>query len=268
MVDDNEEGELEEIKIGKIIQQKEPEQHKKKMSEIKRSRKEYLIELNEIIDKSDILLLTMDARIPADCRSKDIEEKCKSKGKGLILVLNKTDLVPVISVKKWCKKLSEEYPTASFNSIVSDSEDLKAKIKEVNKTKGIKVGIIGYPNTGKKSLLDRLNKDPLEGIELINKPGTILSKQEPNSLIITTVAELNDLGDPYMPVHALLKKVSKDELLLKYEISDYKTTQEFLENVSRSRGLLLKGGFPDHDRTARAVLSDWTHGKIKYHQEC
>lgn len=266
MMPDEGEGGLEEVKIGKIIRPKELRPQKKQIVQPKKSRKEYSDELNSIIEESEVILFVLDSRVPAECRSREIEAKCINSNKGLIFVLNKSDLVPKPSLKNWRTELSKEHPTVSFSSISSKTEGIMEKIKELNK--GTKIGIIGYPNMGKRTLLERLNKSSLEDLKLPDRTGTILGKQEADSLIVKAVAELESLGDPYVPVHALLKKVPKENLLLKYEIPEYRTTQEFLEKVSKNKGLLLKGGMTDYDRTAREVLSDWVYGRIQFHQEC
>eukprot|EP00826_Nyctotherus_ovalis_P030121 TRINITY_DN2392_c0_g3_i10.p1 TRINITY_DN2392_c0_g3~~TRINITY_DN2392_c0_g3_i10.p1 ORF type:complete len:342 (-),score=118.35 TRINITY_DN2392_c0_g3_i10:44-1069(-) len=256
---------LEEVKIGRIIRPVEASQAKKQPSQKKKTRKEYSEELDAIIEESEVILFVLDARVPFECRSKNFEGRCTNKNKELILILNKSDLVPKQVVKNWRKELSKEHPTVSFSSITSNCEDIAAKIRELNK--GTRIGIIGYPNTGKKTLLDRLNKSSIENLQLPNKVGTILGKQNPDSLIIKAVADLDDVGDPYILVHALLKQIPKEKLLLKYEVPEYRTTQEFLEHVSRSRRLLLKGGVTDYDRTAREVLADWVYGRIQFYQE-
>lgn len=256
---------LEEVKIGRVIRPVEVSQAKKQPGQAKKTRKEYSEELDAVIEESEVILFVLDARVPLECRSKNVEGKCINKKKELIFILNKSDLVPKQVAKNWRKELSKERPTVSFSSITSNCEDIAAKIKELNK--GTRIGIIGYPNTGKKTLLDRLNKSSIENLQLPNKVGTILGKQKPDSLIIRAVADLEDVGDPYTPVHALLKQVPKETLLLKYEIPEYKTTQEFLEHVSRSRRLLLKGGVTDYDKTARLVLADWVCGRVPFYLE-
>jgi len=257
---------LKEVKIGSIIRPKEITQVKKPVSQIKKSRKECLEELNTIIEESKVILFVLDARVPSECRSSYFESKCSSQNKGLIFVLNKADLVPKEVLKKWKKELNKDHPTVTFSSIESNYEDVVKKIEEIKK--GTKVGIIGYPNMGKKTLLERLNKSSIENLQLPKKVGTILSKQEPTSLIVKTVEDINDVGDPYVLVHALLKKIPKEKVLLKYEIPDYKTTQEFLEHTSRSKRLILKGGLTDYDKTAREVLADWIFGRIPFYQDC
>ncbi len=220
-------------------------------------------------------MLVLDSRIPKECRMKELETQWKEKGKKVVLVLAKSDLVPEAVLENWYQELNKEYPTAIFSveadSAAQSSEVFKVILEALPEHKAaIKVGIVGYPHVGKKSLLKVLNETVKDQpkIELDQKVGTVLGKKEPNSLVIKTVADLEDLADPYGPVHALLKKVPKDEILLQYEIQDYNNTQEFLACVARGKGMLLKGGMPDYDSAARMVLNDWVEGKLRYYQEC
>eukprot|EP01022_Parablepharisma_sp_SALTPOND_P027725 TRINITY_DN675_c0_g1_i10.p3 TRINITY_DN675_c0_g1~~TRINITY_DN675_c0_g1_i10.p3 ORF type:complete len:353 (-),score=76.26 TRINITY_DN675_c0_g1_i10:6119-7177(-) len=264
---------LEEVKVGSIIKAKE--QNTKKPKEEppkKKSRKEYVEELQSVLDESDVILVILDGRVPSECRPKDLEAKCAEKGKKVVLVLNKSDLIPESVLENWYERLSKELPTGIFNAMLESEEQCLELFKKVEKackktTTPIKVGVVGYPNVGKRSVLKALKTAVPKKFQLIEKTGTALGKKEPNSLIIKMVAELADLGDPYVPVHALIKKVPKDDMLLHYEIPDYTNTQEFLAYVARKEGFLLKGGLPDYDAAARKVLNDWVQGKIRYYQE-
>ena len=176
-------------------------------------------------------------------------------------------------------KLNKEVPTVLFSSVSEDQETLQQqtaelcrRICELGEEKDeITVGVVGYPKVGKKSLLAVLSKhlsNETKKIKLLPRPGVAFAAAATNSVIVKHVADPEDLTDPYVPVHALIKKVPKNEMLMLYEIADYKNTQEFLANVATKAGHLLKGGAPDYDQTARMVLNDWITGKIKYYQEC
>jgi len=283
-IPENEDFGLYEAKIGEIIKGKDLNKivKPKKADEVekgpKKTRKEYQDEFKEVIKEAEVLLEILDARIPSESRMKETEKYITEKGKKLILVLNKTDLVPEDLQEKWYEKLSKEYKTAIFNSLSSapkaQTTQLAKLIHEVSddkKSDNITVGIIGYPTVGKRTVLKLLQKTlPIEEkITILNKTGTNLIKaKEPNSVIVKSVADLEDLGDPFMQVHSIIKKVPKDEILLAYEISDYNNTKEFLECVAKKKGLLLKGGLPDYDSAGREVLKDFAQGKIRFYEDC
>ncbi|KAL3853421.1 hypothetical protein ACJMK2_016960 [Sinanodonta woodiana] len=75
---------------------------------------------------------------------------------------------------------------------------------------------------------------------------------------------LETLDDPVTPVEAILKRCSKQQMILHYGIPQYKDVNEFLALLAIRFGRLKKGGVPDVNRAAKAVLQDWNGGKITY----
>ncbi len=77
---------------------------------LERSRKNYVKELQKVIEESDVILQVLDARDPMGCRNKELESHIIGKNKRIILVLNKIDLVPPYaffgcsSIKVWTQK--------------------------------------------------------------------------------------------------------------------------------------------------------------------
>lgn len=136
-----------------------------------------------------------------------MEAEILSKGgdKKIIFILNKIDLVPIEVVQAWKKQLSREYATVLFkgntqsqstslgsvklfnnavkdnkqeivNSILSSSkavgpEKLMEMIKNYSKTDGVKkavtVGVIGFPNVGKSSLINSMKKRRAVGVSSV-----------------------------------------------------------------------------------------------------
>jgi ribosome biogenesis GTPase A len=154
--------------------------------------------------------------------------------------------------------------------------EAKGLVGKEGDAKDVRVGIIGYSNVGKRSVhtmlkeyMEQENVGPLyEHVQLLPRPGVVFSADSPNSLVLKHVAQPEELGNPYIHVHALLKKVPKIEMLACYEIPDYGNTQDFLNKVARKQGELLKKGLPDYEATAKLVVKDWMEGKIHYYEEC
>ncbi|KAL4442313.1 hypothetical protein ABPG74_005654 [Tetrahymena malaccensis] len=285
--------------------------------------KKYYREMKKVLEASDILLEVLDARDPESCRCRKVEAEALSmKGnKKIILVLNKIDLVPAGNAEAWLKVLRREYATVLFkgntqnqssnlsgNSIfkksITEREDLTNElmsssksvgadkllelIKNYSKNEGTKtavtVGVIGYPNVGKSSLINSLKRSKACGVsstagftktlqevsidskvKIIDCPGVIFDDESSkNSTLLRNIVKPDQIEDPIVPVEEILKKVSKNDMLLLYKIADFKNTTEFLCNLALAKGKIKKGGAPNLDMAARMVIQDWNAGKIKY----
>lgn len=131
------------------------------------------------LENSDIVLYVLDARDPIGTRSREIEQEILTAGDGskrLILVLNKIDLIPPDALKRWLEHLRRTLPTIPLrantpasNAHIFDHKALtvrgtsdtllkalKSYAQSKNLKRGSKVGIIGYPNVGKSSVINAL----------------------------------------------------------------------------------------------------------------
>jgi nuclear GTP-binding protein len=146
------------------------------------------------------------------------------------------------------------------------------------------VGVIGFPNVGKSSLINSLKRSRAaatgnqpgvtkamqeiqldKNIIMIDSPGVVLStKEQSDSLILRQAIKVEDIEDPLRPVEALMNRVQKDELLRFYRIADFTRQEEFLGQIARKMGFLSKGGIPNFDQAARHVIRDFLNGKLKY----
>jgi nuclear GTP-binding protein len=122
-------------------------------------------ELFKVIDSSDVLLEVLDARDPLGTRisyvEKYIQRECPHK--HIVLLLNKCDLVPSSITKHWIRYLSKEYPTVAFRATIQKSFGKSTLIGLLRQfanlhsdKKSISVGIVGYPNVGKSSIINTL----------------------------------------------------------------------------------------------------------------
>ncbi|KAF0982377.1 hypothetical protein FDP41_011307 [Naegleria fowleri] len=124
-------------------------------------------ELYKVIDSSDVLLIVLDARDPIGTRCYHIEQYLKKEKphKHVVFILNKCDLVPTWVTVRWVKILSQEYPCLAFHASVQNPFGKGALIQllrqyaQVHRDKpSISVGLIGYPNVGKSSVINTLRK--------------------------------------------------------------------------------------------------------------
>ncbi|KAL3309845.1 Nucleolar GTP-binding protein 2 [Cichlidogyrus casuarinus] len=263
-------------------------------------------ELFKVLDSSDVVLYVLDARDPMGTRSAYIENYLKTEKphKHFIFVLNKVDLVPVWTTKQWKTILSREYPTLVFHANMEKPLGKNAMISLLRQfaqlhskdRSQISVGIIGYPNVGKSSIINALrskkvcNVAPLAGetkvwqyvtlmksIYLIDCPGVVYPRGDTEAeLVMKGVVRVEYLKQPEMYIDDVLRRVKKQYMLARYllpkldpdEKEDKETwannSEMLLELVAKQTGRLLKGGEADLSTTARRILNDFQRGKLPY----
>lgn len=286
--------------------------------------KNHMKSITQIFDTADVLLEVLDARDPMGCRCRHLEETLVKKypGKRLILVLNKVDLVPLEIVSKWKEALSREYPTVIFkanlqnqnnnlsgNSLYSkdleERKELATELIESSKSVGadkliellknysrqgtdsvnkITVGVFGFPNVGKSSVINSLSRRKAAGVSstpghtkctqeieidskitLIDSPGVVVSNEDEITLLLRNTIKAENVIDLSRAIEEILKRVEKTELLTRYKIADFSTSTEFLVSLALKTGKLKKGGIPNLEEAARCVIKDWNEGKIRFY---
>lgn len=253
------------------------------------TQKKFYKELLGVLEESNFFVQVLDARDPQATRCLEMETKISQSGRKLLLVLNKADLVPEEVATAWTQKLNQEWPcfVAKLESSKSPVEDILNHIKQ-ELPDGGRVGVIGYPNTGKSSFVNALLKTKeatvttqpgctkfseefnlTENLIVVDSPGvvfagTLETKDEP-TMILKTMIKIDELSDPYTPVHGILTKIEKQKLLIHYSIPDFQDISEFLASVARKKGKVVKGGMPDYDVAAKIVLHDWATHKIPFY---
>lgn len=261
-------------------------------------------ELYKVIDSSDVILYVVDARDPLGTRSAFIEEymRKEKKYKHFILVLNKCDLIPLWATARWLQILSKDYPTIAFHASVNHpfgKGNIISLLRQFSKmhnvthrgSKGsktpISVGIIGYPNVGKSSLINTLRRKsvckvaPIPGetkvwqyvaltrtIFLIDCPGVVYDRESNNDVqaVLKGVVRVERLGnaDKTDVVHTVLEIVKKKDIIATYGVSEWRDAIDFLEKLAKLRGKLVSGGEPDIEAAARMVLYDWQRGRLPW----
>jgi ribosome biogenesis GTPase A len=117
----------------------------------------YKVMVKDVIKKADILLEVVDARFPDETRNSEVERDIARSKKPFIIVLNKCDLVSKETIEKTKIRLSKIAPTVFVSSKERfGTTMLRHKILEIAGIKGrnILVGSLGYPNTGKSSVIN------------------------------------------------------------------------------------------------------------------
>ena len=241
----------------------------------------------KILKNANIVLEVIDGRIPFETRNKVIEDLAKERKKDLIVVINKTDLVPEEFLNEVKREIEKEFPVVLFSAHKNKGiKELLNKIKELSKGKNlVKIGVLGYPNVGKSSVINTLKRkkvattSPKPGMTrgekliklfnnvfLIDTPGIItLEFQEDLALKGSWIPE--KLEQPVDVAIKLIEKIvenKKEALENAYKIKIEDTDPVgILEKIGEKLNYKIKGGEIDYDRTAKKILWDWIKGNIK-----
>ncbi|WVQ83975.1 nucleolar GTP-binding protein 2 [Cryptococcus sp. DSM 104549] len=258
-------------------------------------------ELYKVLDSSDVVIHVLDARDPIGTRCKPVIEYLRKEKahKHLVYVLNKVDLVPTWVTARWVKHLSLSAPTIAFHASINNSFGKGSLIQLLRQfsvlhsdKKQISVGFIGYPNTGKSSIINTLKKKkvctvaPIPGetkvwqyitlmrrIYLIDCPGIVpvSAKDSDTDTVLKGVVRIENLATPAEHVPALLERVRPEYLHRTYGLDPQtdgwhgeEGASILLTAIAKKSGKLLKGGEPDQEAAAKMVLNDWIRGKIPF----
>ena len=259
----------------------------KKIKNLKKQRGKYPLLLEKIIEISDIVLEILDARFVEEMQNKEIEKLIGKKGKKIIYVLNKSDLTmkrdrslsPRVFVS--CKS------RAGISELRNKIKIEAAKVKKVGTYGRVQVGVIGYPNTGKSSLINLLigknsaktgseagftkgiQKLRLTGdIQLLDSPG-VIPAEEYSMTNEEKIARQVKVGgksytqvkNPDLSLNEIVKSNKKD--LEKFYGIEFEDAEDLIEEIGKKKGFLKKGGVVDSDRAARKILKDWQLGEIR-----
>ncbi len=263
---------------------------------IKKQRGKYPVLAEKIIQMSDIILEVLDARFIGETRNLELEEKIKKQSKKIIYVLNKFDLA---DLKKDTEEINSMNPKVFVSCLTrKGATELRNKIKITSQKIGkivdrengrITVGIIGYPNTGKSSIINLITGKPSAGvgadagftrtiqkirltpeIVLLDSPGVIPAKKYSDSNVVAMsqhakvgARSYSQVKFPDVAVNDIMKEFPS---LIEgfYNISANGDSEALIEQLGRKKGFLKKGNQVDEDKTARFVLRDWQEGRIRH----
>ena len=254
--------------------------------------------ISECLGSVDIILELLDARIPYSSKNPEIEKL--TAGKPKLTVLTKASLADPDISKKWV----EYYAKHNKNALLIDSTDslgIKSLSDAIRKTlseklaryseKGmegrtLKAMIVGIPNVGKSSLINRLagakrakvedrpgvtvNKQWVTteiGIDLLDMPGVLWPKFEDErvgrNLAITGAIrdKILDTEEIAMMLCYTLMDCAPEKFMQRYKLTEDETYgldgYDLFELVARRRGMLMSGGAINSSRCAEMLLDEF-----------
>lgn len=267
----------------------------------------------------------------------DEVRKRDAQGKKLLAVVNKIDLVPRANLEAWIKYLRHSFPTMPFKSSTQSQRQnlsqnpvplVKAaagqigsneKLEELPVTSSslgapallgllkqyaltsphsaLTVGVVGYPNVGKSSLINSLKRSRAcgvaampgktrvvqevvldKGVKILDCPGVVLedigqqmygldeaaSRRRQAEIMLRNCVKAELVEDPISPIQVILDRADPNHLMNMYNLPSWDDSRDFLIKLALTRGRLGRGGIPDLEGSAIQVLRDWNSGKIPY----
>lgn len=252
--------------------------------------------IKENMKMVDAVIEVIDARIPVSSRNPIIDELVKSKPK--IIALNKSDLADGEASKVWAEKFRNEGNRVLLMNCMSGTgikelfrilEKMEAqKNKDKVRQRPYRLMIVGVPNVGKSSLINRMTgkKSAQTGdrpgvtkgkqwlrlqnnMQLLDTPGILWPKFE-DSKVGLNLAFCGSIKDEILDVPTLgmeligvLTENYPDLLSERYKLEELaEMPLENMENMALKRGCILPGKRIDYERIAKLVLDEFRGGKI------
>ena len=243
----------------------------------------------------------IDARIPYSSSNPELEELINNKPR--IVLLNKCDLADKNTTNQWVEYYKKKGVRAIpvdcrtgkglNNYIVSVREVLKDVIKK-NEDRGmpgkaLRIMVVGIPNTGKSSFINRMAKSAKakvadkagvtrnnqwfaigNGIELLDTPGVLWPKFD-DQKVGDRLAFIGSVKDEILDIETLAVRLLEvmiadypERLSERYKIADFsdKEAWEVLEMIGKKRGMMIRGGEIDTERVSVMLLDEYRGGKL------
>ena len=257
--------------------------------------------IKESLPLVDAVCELVDARLPISSRNPEIDDIVGKKPR--VILLNKCDLADDNATAKYIKKFADMGIKAipvdcrsgkgldKFQPAVKEvlKEKIKANTEKGMGGKALRVMVVGIPNTGKSSFINRMagkNRAKVadkpgvtrgnqwfsigQGIELLDTPGVLWPKfEDPDvgyklSFIGSIKDEILDIQEIAIRFLKVMQRDYPDRLKERYKIEDFESLEpyELLELIAKKRGMLLKKGEYDTERAAIMLLDEYRGGRL------
>ncbi|MHC1721241.1 MAG: ribosome biogenesis GTPase YlqF [Clostridiaceae bacterium] len=257
-------------------------------------------EIKENLNQVDAVIEIRDARIPRSSSNPEVDDLCGSKPR--IILLNKADLAENVVTDMWIKHLTKSnVKVVACNSLTGTGlKNIKPVLNELladkhsrKIAKGIvnivdRVMVIGIPNVGKSSFINKMAKNAIaktgdkpgvtrsrqwiktkSGIDLMDTPGILWPKLESDetqfNLAFTGAIkdEIMDIEELSVKLIDFLAKNYPDRLMARYKLDNLSEDPvEILDIIGKKRGAVISGGRIDYNRLAVLLLDELRGGKF------
>ena len=254
--------------------------------------------LMEQLSRVDVVVELCDARLPFSSRNPELDALLR--GKKRVLVLNKSDLAQENETNAWISYFKSQGVNAiAFSARRGKTKELFARIEESARDaverqaargikKTVRVMVIGVPNVGKSTFINRLNGASIAKtgdrpgvtranqwvkvtpyLELLDTPGLLWPRLDDQKAArrLYYIGSIRDgVVDHQMLAILLLEDmlgVRREEVIERFHLKEpIEPGLALLENACRGRGWLLPGAVADTDRGASVVLDEFRAGKL------
>ena len=246
--------------------------------------------LADLIKESDIVLEILDARFPEKTRNHQVERTILGKGKALVLVINKADLVSKEKIALEKKNLIKDVKMRVVFVSAKEKNGIRLLKREISMAspKGkqeVTVGMLGYPNSGKSTLINSLSGKGkgkvrtsskagftrglqrikiAEGLYLLDAPGIIpYDERDEFELFILGAKNANQLKEMETVAMKLVAEFGVEEIARKFGIENFDGDEEdLMEDIALKRKWLMSGGKGNVQKAAREILEMYQRNEL------
>jgi len=203
----------------------------------------------------------------------------------LIIILNKSDLINANMLRRTFNKLKKEYNVFSISTTEKlGTRRLREYLIRVSKKQNIRIGVLGYPNTGKSSIINSLvlrKKAPISSkagtthgiqwvkssnLEVVDSPGVIPIGQD-DEIRLSLIGSKNPekIKNLELVAYKIINLFpSKNKILENYKIKEKtEDNEEIIRLIGIKKGFIKKHGEVEENRVAMQVIRDWQRGNLR-----
>lgn len=256
--------------------------------------------IKENLNLIDIVIELVDSRIPFSSRIKDLDDIIKNKTK--LMIMTKKDLCDIKETNKWikyyeslnykvlCMDIEHEFNAKQIFNIINEimQEKNDKRLEKGMKIKKPRCLVIGVPNVGKSTLINRIAGSKVVGvgnkpgvttnlnwirvnpnIELLDSPGLLWPKIDEGN-VAYNLATFTAIREEILPIYDVivyilntLLKYYPEILKERYNLEKIEDPIEAFDIISKKRGALSRGAETDYDKVMTIIMNDFKQGYVK-----